>query len=65
MFVDAELPDGSGKIPVSNSPLQMSLTPLKVERSFPSVGQHNEEVYTGILGYTRKQVAKLEEDGII
>jgi crotonobetainyl-CoA:carnitine CoA-transferase CaiB-like acyl-CoA transferase len=65
MFIEAPFPDGSGKIPVSNSPLKMSATPLKIERSFPSVGQHNEEIYTGVLGYTRKQVAKLEEEGVI
>jgi CoA:oxalate CoA-transferase len=65
MFTEVPTPDHSGKIPVTSAPLKMSATPLHIERSFPSVGQHNEEIYTGVLGYTRKQLAQMEEEGII
>jgi crotonobetainyl-CoA:carnitine CoA-transferase CaiB-like acyl-CoA transferase len=65
MFTEVPLPDGSGKIPVTNCPLQMSTTPLEIVRSFPSVGQHNEEIYTGILGYNRQQLTEMERQDII
>jgi formyl-CoA transferase len=31
----------------------------------PAIGQHNEEVYQGLLGYTAQQMANLKEGGIL
>ena len=50
MLVKLPLKDG-GEVLVSRPPLRMSGTPLKIERSFPDVGEHNEEIYGGLLGY--------------
>ena len=62
-----ELPahNGQGDVLVTNIPLRMSGTPLKIERSFPAIGEHNEAVYGEILGYGREDLDKLEEEGII
>ena len=65
MLAEVLFPDGSGAMLVTGSPLRMSGTPLKIERSFPAVGQHNEEIYGDLLGYSREDLARLEEEGII
>jgi crotonobetainyl-CoA:carnitine CoA-transferase CaiB-like acyl-CoA transferase len=58
-------PDESGNVLVTGIPLRMSGTPLKLERSFPAIGQYNEEIYCGLLGYSHEDLAKLKEEGVI
>ena len=65
MLTEVPLPDGSGNVVVTGIPLEMSGTPLKIERSFPAIGQHNEEIYCGLLGYSREVLTKLKEEGVI
>ncbi|MFC1966756.1 CaiB/BaiF CoA transferase family protein [Chloroflexota bacterium] len=65
MLITVPSPDGSDEVLVSNPPLQMSATPLKIERSFPAIGQHNEEIYCGLLGYSKEDLIKLKEAGVI
>ncbi len=65
MMTKVPLPDGSGDVLVTSPPLRMSETPLKIERSFPAIGQHNEEIYCGLLGYSREDLVKLKEEGAI
>ena len=65
MLAELPSPDGKSTVVVTGIPIRMSATPLKIERSFPGVGQHNEEIYCGILGYSPEDLAKLEEEGII
>lgn len=65
MLTEVLSPDGKSKVLVRGTPLRMSATPLKIERSFPAIGQHNEEIYGGLLGYSRQDLAKLKEEGVI
>ncbi len=66
MLTEVLSPDGKNKVLVSGIPIGMSGTPLKIERrSYPAVGQHNEEIYCGLLGYSRKDLAKLKKEGVI
>ena len=65
MLIEMPSPDGNSKVLVRNVPLSMSVTPPKIERTFPAVGQHNEEIYGGLLGYSPEKLAKLKEEGII
>jgi len=65
MLTKVPSPDGSGDVLVTGIPLRMSEIPLKIERSFPAVGQHNEEIYCGLLRYSREDLARLEEEGVI
>lgn len=44
---------------------RMGRSPGKVEHLAPALGQHNEEVLGGLLGYTTDQLAALREAGII
>ena len=66
MLTEVPLSDGNGKkVVVANPPIGMSETPPKIERSFPAVGEHNEAIYCGLLDYSRGDLGKLEEEGII
>jgi crotonobetainyl-CoA:carnitine CoA-transferase CaiB-like acyl-CoA transferase len=65
MLTEVSSPDGNGKVLVAGTPLRMSGTPLNIERSFPAIGQHNEEIYCGLLRYSHEDLEKLKEEGII
>ncbi len=63
-FVEVEHPE-MGKTRYPSAPYKFSLTPWRVERPAPLLGQHNEEVYCGRLGYTRRELVKMREAGTI
>jgi crotonobetainyl-CoA:carnitine CoA-transferase CaiB-like acyl-CoA transferase len=63
-FVDVEHPEG-GRHRYAGWPYQMSETPPGVRRPAPLLGQHNEDVYRGALGYSREEFDKLGEAGAI
>ena len=65
MLTEVPSPDGSSKVLVTGPPLRMSETPPKIERSFPAIGQYNEEIYCGLLGYSHEDLVKLKEEGAI
>lgn len=46
-------------------PYRLSETPCRIERPAPLIGQHNKEVYCGELGYSGKELAKFNAEGII
>ncbi len=55
----------AGKIKYPGAPFQLSGTPAAIERPAPLLGQHNEEVYCGMLHYTREQLVRMRQGGII
>lgn len=62
-FVDIDHPVvGAAKYP--GAPARLSESPWKAGRA-PLLGEHNEEVYCGSLGYNQEQVAQLRELGVI
>jgi len=65
MMVRASSADESVKVPVIGSLIKMSDTPMHIEPTFPMIGQHNEEIYCGLLGYDREYIEKLAEKGIV
>jgi formyl-CoA transferase len=44
--------------------VQLSDSPTKIKPA-PLLGQHNEEIYGALLGFTRAELAGLKEEGII
>jgi len=54
-----------GEILVTGIPVRMSVTTPKIVRSFPAIGEHNEEIYGGILGYSQEYQARLRTEGVI
>jgi len=65
MMTALPAPDGTGNVLVAGIPLRMSATPLKIERSFPDVGQDNEDIYCSLLGYSREDLDRFREEGIL
>jgi formyl-CoA transferase len=43
---------------------KLSVTPGSVRTPGPELGQHNEEIYKGLLGYTDERIAELTASGI-
>lgn len=54
-----------GTLKMQNVAPKLSLTPGAVRSAAPELGQHNHEVYQGILGFSDARVAELKADGII
>lgn len=46
-------------------PFKMSLTPWRIRRRPPRIGEHNAEVYRGLLGLEEKVVRELQEEKAI
>jgi crotonobetainyl-CoA:carnitine CoA-transferase CaiB-like acyl-CoA transferase len=53
-----------GKLTCPGMPAISSELPWEIRRPAPLLGEHNEEVYAS-LGYTREDLMKLREGGII
>jgi len=64
MIVDIDYP-GLGKVPLPGFPVKFSETPGKLANRGPLLGEHNEEVYCGLLGFSRGKLAELQEEGSI
>jgi len=64
MLTEVSGPEGQ-KFVVTNPPLKMSATPPKIERPSPGKGEHNKEIYCGLLGYSPADLKKFEEEGVI
>jgi crotonobetainyl-CoA:carnitine CoA-transferase CaiB-like acyl-CoA transferase len=63
-FVEMDHPEiGRAKYP--GSPYRFSLTPWRIERHAPSLGEHNEEVFCHRLGYTKQDLVKMKQAGVI
>lgn len=54
-----------GKIPIPSFPFRMSRTPGKVTCRAPMVGEHNEEIYCGLLGYSKEKLSQLRDKKVI
>jgi CoA:oxalate CoA-transferase len=63
-FVEVDHPE-TGKVTYPGAPFKMSETSWKIRQPAPLLGQHNEEIYCRLLGYTGEELIKLREGGII
>ena len=63
MFVEAEYPK-VGTITVTNSHIKMSETTTGFRTPSPELGQDNEEIYCGRLGYTKEQFEQMKREGV-
>jgi len=55
----------AGSLKVVNSPIKLSRTPVKLEKADPELGENTEEILTGLLGYSRADIASLREEKAI
>ena len=54
----------AGEVRIPGRPFIMNETPWDLRRPAPTLGQHNEEIFTG-LGYSREDVIRLRQQGVI
>ncbi len=54
-----------GRVRVSGTPVIGSGMTCEVRLPAPSVGQHNEEVYTQLCGLAHTEITSLREKGVI
>ena len=64
-FVPVEHEDLGATIPYPGPFAKLSRTPLSIAGRAPHIGEHNTEMYTGLLGYSRQQLARLRAVGAI
>ncbi len=55
----------SGKLKVPGSVFKLSETPGDAASPAPFLGQHNYEVYSGLLGYDEGEIRQLQDNGVI
>lgn len=53
-----------GRIEQPGAPFRMERTPWQTDRA-PLLGEHNQEVYAGELGYTPEEIVRLRDRGVI
>lgn len=63
-FVELEHPI-AGKLKYPGAPFKMSKTPWKMERAAPLLGEHNEEIYSKRLGYSKEDLVRMKGAGVI
>ena len=64
MLYEKEYPE-AGNVLVSGSVLRFSETPASDTIRAPLVGEHNEEIYCRLLGYTPKDLEEFKKTKII
>ena len=64
MFVNVDHPL-AGKTRLTGSHIKLGATPARIATPAPLLGQHNEEVFTGLLGFDGERLAGLREAGVI
>ena len=64
MFVELEHPVW-GAVKTTGTPLKLSETPGQVRWLAPMPGQHNEEIFMGLLGHSAEELARWQAEGVI
>jgi crotonobetainyl-CoA:carnitine CoA-transferase CaiB-like acyl-CoA transferase len=63
-FVDVER-KGEGKLTFPGVPYRFSEIQREAPTAAPLLGQNNEEIYCGRLGYSKRDLTRLKEAGVI
>lgn len=64
-FIKVEHPELGDTLTYCGAWLKLSETPLVVRRRAPLIGEHNEEIYRGELGFSKEQLASLKQAKVI
>ncbi len=63
-FVEVDHPE-AGRLKYPGVPYKMSETPGSIDSGAPLLGEHNELIYCQRLGYSKEQLVRLRQGGII
>lgn len=64
-FTPVEHPELGVTLEYLGQPLRLSLTPWKIRKRAPLLGEHNQEIYQKELGLNREELTSLVEAGVI
>ena len=64
-YVDIEHPEIEETITYAGAPYRFTKTPQRVSRLAPLIGEHNEEILGGELGFSEMEMRRLKENGVI
>ena len=64
MFVELDHPT-YGPVKTTGTPLKLSETPGQIRWLAPMPGEHNEDVFVGLLGHSREELARWQASGVI
>jgi CoA:oxalate CoA-transferase len=64
MVVHVNYPD-IGEVPIPGVPVKLSRTPGSIRSLAPKLGEHNEEIYSGLLGLNGTELSQLRKEKII
>ena len=64
MFIMLDQP-GIGSYPVAASPLQFGVVPREAPKPAPQLGQHTDEILSGILGLSSGEIARLHDEKVV
>ncbi|MBW2093144.1 MAG: CoA transferase, partial [Deltaproteobacteria bacterium] len=46
-------------------PWKLSETPASINRQAPLLGEHNEDIFSGLLGMSQEEIKELEDKEVI
>lgn len=64
MLVEVDHPS-YGKVKILGNPVKMSGLTEETFTAAPTLGEHNQEILSGLLGYSQEEIDKLKKDKII
>ena len=64
LYSDIEHPS-LGAEPIYNLMWNLSRTPPSIRRHAPLLGEHNQQIFGGLLGMSEKEITRLEEDQVL
>lgn len=65
MQIEMTQPATGAKVPLLNTPMKLSGTPVEHRYAPPTLGEHTDDIYRDMLGLSDEELAKLREQGII
>lgn len=63
-FAEIEHPE-AGRVEYTTAAYRFSKTPWSAQRPAPLLGEHNERIYCGLLGYSMQELLKMRQAGVI
>ncbi len=63
-FVEIKRPE-AGSLRYPGAPYKLSKTPWRIRRPAPRLGEHNEEIYSHYLDFTKEELVRLRQNRII
>jgi benzylsuccinate CoA-transferase BbsE subunit len=64
-FADVEHPELGDTLKYPGAPYRLGLTPWRIGRRAPLIGEHNTEIYAGELGLTENELRDLKGRGVL